>query len=68
MQIQYVMDTPKRMGRPPKNPEDRKITVNYRLDPKVIELLKQFGAVKTIEAAIPYYLAAINAGLIDPPE
>ena len=55
------------MGRPPKRPEERKVTVNYRLDPKIIEMLRQYGAVKTIEAAVPYYLDAINAGLIDPP-
>ena len=61
------MDTQKKMGRPPKRPEERKVTVNYRLDPKIIEMLRQYGAVKTIEAAIPYYLDAINAGLIDPP-
>ena len=60
------MEVKAKRGRPPKG-DDNKARLNLRLDPKTIELLKQFGAVKTIEAAVPYYLNAVNSGLIDPP-
>lgn len=60
------MDQKPKRGRPPKG-ADNKVRLNLRVDPKLYEALKEYGPVKTIEAAIPFYLEAINAGLIDPP-
>lgn len=60
------MEVKPKRGRPSKG-ADNKVRLNLRVDPKLYELLKEHGAVKTIEAAVPYYLNAVNSGLIDPP-
>jgi hypothetical protein len=61
------MENKPRLGRPPAGTNGNKVNMCIRVDPKLAEILRQYGAVKTIEAAIPFYLEAINAGLIDPP-
>lgn len=62
------METKPKRGRPPASANGNKVNMCIRVDPKLAEILRQHGAIKLIEAAVPYYLAALNAGLIDPPE
>jgi hypothetical protein len=64
---QIDMEQKSKRGRPPSTPNGNKVNMCIRVDPKLAEILREHGAIKLIEAAVPYYLNAVNSGLIDPP-
>lgn len=54
------------VGRPSARPGVVKVDMSMRLDPEIAALLRENGIVKTIEAAIPFYLDAVKKGLVTP--